>query len=44
MAEVINEVAIDGGRLTITSTRKYADPEALVQRTYRWTGTRYDRV
>lgn len=44
VAEVINDVEITGGRLTITSTKKYADPEVPVERTYRWTGTRYVRA
>ncbi|MGA4727551.1 hypothetical protein ACWEOS_25990 [Micromonospora taraxaci] len=39
VAEVVDDVKITGARLVITSTKKYAD--ASVDRTYRWTGTRY---
>ncbi|MEU8216499.1 hypothetical protein AB0C47_12095 [Micromonospora taraxaci] len=41
VAEVVDDVTITGGRLVIASTEKYAEPEVPVDRTYRWTGTRY---
>ncbi|MER7586072.1 hypothetical protein ABTW72_00860 [Micromonospora sp. NPDC127501] len=41
VAEVVNDVKVAGGRLVISSTKKYADPEVPVERTYRWTGIRY---
>jgi hypothetical protein len=44
VAAVIDDVAIAGGRLTITFTVKYAEPEVAQQRTYRWNGTRFVRA
>ncbi|MEU7611794.1 hypothetical protein [Micromonospora sp. NPDC049204] len=41
VAEVVDDVEVTGGRLVISSTKKYAEPEVPVDRTYRWTGTRY---
>ncbi|MCG5471760.1 hypothetical protein LADH09A_005762 [Micromonospora sp. LAH09] len=41
VAEVVNDVEVTGERLVISSTKKYAEPEVPVDRTYRWTGTRY---
>ncbi len=38
---VVEDVAIAGGRLTISVMEKYADPEVPEERTYRWNGTRY---
>ncbi|MET7668938.1 hypothetical protein [Micromonospora luteifusca] len=41
VAEVVNDVKITSGGLVISSTEKYAEPEVPVDRSYRWTGTRY---
>ncbi|MGC5287524.1 hypothetical protein [Micromonospora sp. DT231] len=41
VAEAGNDVRITGGRLVISSFKKYAEPEVPVDHTYRWNGTRY---
>ncbi|MEH1167366.1 hypothetical protein V6V47_18470 [Micromonospora sp. CPCC 205539] len=42
VAEVVDDIKITDERLTIASTKKYT--ENSVERTYRWTGTRYERA
>jgi hypothetical protein len=44
VAMVIEDTTIAGGRLTITFTTKYIDPEVTQERTYRWNGTRFVQV
>ncbi len=44
VAMVIKDTTIAGGRLTITFTVKYSDPEVTQERAYRWNGTRFAQV